>query len=729
MEREALIKKAIKLTEPRDEKGRRKVSIEQAAESCGIPKGTLRDRINGAQSRQKAHEKQQALSPLDEKAIIRWIGLLEAFGFPPRLAHVREVATILKGSPVGENWITRFLNRHPTLSSKFITNIDSKRIAQSVPEVLKHHFNLLKKVISSSNIQPAYTWNMDEKGFLMGLSDRCKVIVKELGRHGAVKIAEDGNRELITAVECVSAVGEVLAPLLIYKGNDHFMGWHQFTKGNTSKDFKFTYSPKGWTSRTLSLAWLKDHFEPNTRPPKDSYSGLIPTRLLIVDGHDSHVSMEFIIFAESHNIKLFCLPPHTTHLLQPLDVGLFSLLQKYYGHAVHNFLSRGGKLDTITICPCSLLGPMLFADSICVYYLPGAGIRKANFLPLYIEARNKAYTPQNIQNAFAVAGIAPFNPRRVLIKLPDYNVSQAKSSRSDPDSNATPQHINQTPHNSKVLALQIRRQVNAIKLESSINKWEVIDLIHRIEKFAIGKERDFQLLEHTFDQWKEAHNLNAKKDKRKLGKNLARILDGNTIATLYSQREEKDANAKLKRSQAEERRVLAAQRKIQAAEVRDRLKKQNALVAAQKQTRRNLSSPSKTPTQRAQNKRTSSPTLEDVLSRSPLQVHSVESSPTTSIACRSPNGDSANEISFSDSFIPSALSSPAVSITDPCTPVVNTVVSKSPLPMRRLKKPSGKIVKFLLPTINVQHTPSSEAVSEVVRKSGRQRKPSFKLLD
>src|SRR5690606_8736853 len=134
-------------------------------ETCGIAWGTIRDRINGAQSRRKAHEKQQALTPLDEKAIIRWICLLESFGFPPRLAHVREVATILKGSPVGENWITRFLNRHPDLSSKFITNIDSKRVAQSVPEVIKHHFNLLKKVIAGSNIQPEHTWNMDEKGF------------------------------------------------------------------------------------------------------------------------------------------------------------------------------------------------------------------------------------------------------------------------------------------------------------------------------------------------------------------------------------------------------------------------------------------------------------------------------------------------------------------------------------------------------------------------------------
>ncbi len=70
-EREAAIKKAIKLTEATHANGRRMISIRDAAETCGIAWGTLRDRINGAQSRQKAHEDQQALTPLDEKAIIR----------------------------------------------------------------------------------------------------------------------------------------------------------------------------------------------------------------------------------------------------------------------------------------------------------------------------------------------------------------------------------------------------------------------------------------------------------------------------------------------------------------------------------------------------------------------------------------------------------------------------------------------------------------------------------
>ena len=71
------------------------------------------------------------------------------------------------------------------------------------------------------------------------------------------------------------------------------------------------------------MEWLAKIFEPQT-----TTAGR--TRVLIVDGHDSHVTIEFIRFCVESSIRLYCLPPHTTHLLQPLDVGLFGPLQHAY---------------------------------------------------------------------------------------------------------------------------------------------------------------------------------------------------------------------------------------------------------------------------------------------------------------------------------------------------------------------------------------------------------------
>jgi len=64
-------------------------------------------------------------------------------------------------------------------------------------------------------------------------------------------------------------------------------------------------------------------------------------RLLIMDGHSSHVSWEFLDYCLTHDIIPFCLPPHSTHLLQPLDVGLFSPLQRNYSSCLDDLLEGG----------------------------------------------------------------------------------------------------------------------------------------------------------------------------------------------------------------------------------------------------------------------------------------------------------------------------------------------------------------------------------------------------
>ena len=71
------------------------------------------------------------------------------------------------------------------------------------------------------------------------------------------------------------------------------------------------------------MEWLK-HFHEVTKETVKSGAW----RLLMVDGHASHITIEFMEFCLTVNIIVYCLPAHFTHLLQPLDVGLFSPLQK-----------------------------------------------------------------------------------------------------------------------------------------------------------------------------------------------------------------------------------------------------------------------------------------------------------------------------------------------------------------------------------------------------------------
>ena len=191
---------------------------------------------------------------------------------------------------------------------------------------------------------------MDEKGVLMGVGSRVKVICLR-GRksppliHGKFTTLfvltllkkPDGNRKTITILETISADGTVLPPMIIYKGIAQYKGWYQHLSIEDD-DTIFCRSDKGWTNQILGVEYLKFLF--NVQTAKRCYNQT-ETRLLIVDGHNSHFSNEFIDYCDDNNIQLFCLPPHSTHVLQPLDVGLFGPLQTYYSKGVEEHMRLG----------------------------------------------------------------------------------------------------------------------------------------------------------------------------------------------------------------------------------------------------------------------------------------------------------------------------------------------------------------------------------------------------
>jgi hypothetical protein len=65
---------------------------------------------------------------------------------------------------------------------------------------------------------------MDKKGFLLGVSAKCRVVCRR-GRRNP-KYTHDGNRELISVLECVSDEGIVLPPLVVTKGINHYIGMY-----------------------------------------------------------------------------------------------------------------------------------------------------------------------------------------------------------------------------------------------------------------------------------------------------------------------------------------------------------------------------------------------------------------------------------------------------------------------------------------------------------------------
>jgi len=108
--------------------------------------------------------------------------------------------------------------------------------------------------------------------------------------------------------------------------------------------------------------------------------------MLILDGHGSHLTPQFDLICAQNNIIPICMPPHSSHLLQPLDVGCFAVLKRVYGCLVEESMRLGIN-----------------------------HIDKLDFLAAYPKARLEAFKSENIKNGFAATGLVPFNPEQVLL--------------------------------------------------------------------------------------------------------------------------------------------------------------------------------------------------------------------------------------------------------------------------------------------------------------------------
>lgn len=206
-----------------------------------------------------------------------------------------------------------------------------------------------------------------------------QLVVTGLERCGRPKGLQPGNREWVTVIQGINAAGWAIPPFIIFAGKYHLSAWYQ---EDIPRDWAIAVSDNGWTTNELGIAWL-EHFVAYT---KDRRVGA--WQLLIIDGHESHSSFKFQEICKENKIYTLCMPPHSSHLLQPLDVGCFSPLKCAYGNQISSLIKS--HINHIT---------------------------KLEFLPAFYAAYQRSITKDNIYASFQGAGLVPHNPEVVLSRL------------------------------------------------------------------------------------------------------------------------------------------------------------------------------------------------------------------------------------------------------------------------------------------------------------------------
>jgi hypothetical protein len=352
-------------------------------------------------------------------------------GMPPTAAAVRHKAGLLiaeyqKPALVGELWVRNFIKRNPTLKLKYNRKYDYQRAKCEDLELIRGWSQRVQRTKIDYGILDDDTYNFDETGFQMGVVSTAKVITGT-DRAGRPRTTQPGNREWITVIEAICARGIAIPPLVIFEAVMHQAAW--YADGLIPPDWAIGVSENGWTTNKIGLWWLEHVSDKYT---KDRTLGCY--RLLILDGHGSHVTPEFDQYCSEHLIILLCMPPHSSHLLQPLDVGCFAVLKRSYGRLLKQKMSLGVN-----------------------------HIDKQEFLPLYQQARAEALHKSNIRSGFAATGLVPYEPDRVLSHLhAQYHTPSPKQLPQQPAwTSETPHNITQLQHQTTLLKQYLKRRTHS----------------------------------------------------------------------------------------------------------------------------------------------------------------------------------------------------------------------------------------------------------------------------
>ena len=93
---------------------------------------------------------------------------------------------------------------------------------------------------------------------------------------------------------------------------------------------------------------------------------------MLLDGHSTHYTPKLTRAAAKEGVVMLCLPPQTTHAIQPLDVSFFKSLKVHWSAACHQYM----------------------VDN------PGRVVTKFQFSSLFREALFKSIKPETVVAGF-----------------------------------------------------------------------------------------------------------------------------------------------------------------------------------------------------------------------------------------------------------------------------------------------------------------------------------------
>ncbi|XP_063216845.1 uncharacterized protein LOC134527825 [Bacillus rossius redtenbacheri] len=289
----------------------------------------------------------------------------------------------------GTDWMKSFMKRHPALSLRKPESTSIGRNISFNQYNISSFFDNLDKVLSKHKFSSSRIINVDESGISTVLPAPKVVAPTGCKQVGQTVSGERG--EQVTFVGIVSAAGKAFPPVYIFP---RVRFKEAFLTGSPPGSIGLAIQ-NGWMTRDGFLQVMK-HIQEVTAASKEN------PILVLLDNHDSHTSLDLVVFCRENGIVLLTFPPHCTHRIQPLDIAVFGPFKSRCKTAFNSWMaSNPGK--PITIYNIGYLSEKPFIESFSQNNIC-AGFEKSGIFPLNRDVfTDEDFMPSNVTEIHMVS--------------------------------------------------------------------------------------------------------------------------------------------------------------------------------------------------------------------------------------------------------------------------------------------------------------------------------------
>ncbi|XP_063931371.1 tigger transposable element-derived protein 6-like [Zophobas morio] len=229
----------------------------------------------------------------------------------------------------GVDWLNAFIKRHSNISIRQPEGCSLSRATSFNHHNVNTFFDNLERVMQrcDSFSDGSRVYNIDETATTT--VQRSNKILAQKGVKQISKCTSGERGSLVTTCCIINALGKTVPPVMVFP-RTHFKTHmiHGAPAGTLG-----LANPSGWMTSELFVDVIQ-HFIKRTSSSVDR-----PT-LLIMDNHETHLSIDCINLAKEHGITLLTLPPHCSNRLQPLDVSVYASFKAFYNAAIDSWMLR-----------------------------------------------------------------------------------------------------------------------------------------------------------------------------------------------------------------------------------------------------------------------------------------------------------------------------------------------------------------------------------------------------